>query len=53
MYRIPITLIFADGERVVSSVPNEPSEEQAAEVPAAAVNVPRSRGAKKVLVPPP
>ena len=55
MYRIAITLVFADGARVVSSVyfPKEPSAEQSVEVRAAAVNLARSRGARKVLVPPP
>jgi hypothetical protein len=55
MFRIPITLVFEDGETMAANLyfPRKPTAAQADEVWQAAVELGKSKGAKHVLVPPP
>jgi hypothetical protein len=55
MFRIPITLVFEDGETVVVALhfPKKPTAQQAPEVCKAAEELRKAKGAKRALVPAP
>jgi hypothetical protein len=55
MFRIPVTLVFEDGETRVENLyfPKKPTAGEADQVWKAAVELGKSKGAKHVLVPPP